>query len=163
MGAGDYPQQQKEWFSRAFLAAVSAGAGYRLVWPQDDVDGVDGTVRDSGVTVDFQLKATGSPKFTDGSLLFDLDVPTYRKLSGVRTSPGYLLVVVIPADTADWMLHTTDKLELRHCGYWLDLTGMSATPNEATIRLKIPCKNTLTVAGLVDIMGRARQRAMASP
>ncbi|MFI7067081.1 DUF4365 domain-containing protein [Kribbella sp. NPDC050124] len=158
---GDLDQQQKEWFSRAFVTAVSAAAGYTVEYHLDDVHGVDATVRDGGVAVDFQLKATSSPIMSGGDLAFDLDVRTYDLLSGVRSSPGYLLVIVLPEDVNTWLQSDPDSMTIFHSGYWRDLTGLPATSNENSVRIKLPLSNTLCVTHIREIMLDARGRLIA--
>src|SRR5450759_2380317 len=97
---GGTTADHKEWFSRAFVMAVAASAGYSVQPQQDDVDGVDVVVRDGGITVDVQLKATAVPSYGRNGLRFDLDVKTYDKLRTDRSSPGYLVVAVLPGDGA---------------------------------------------------------------
>jgi hypothetical protein len=158
---GDLTQQQKEWFSRAFVTAVSAAAGYTVEFRLNDVDGVDATIYDGGVSVDLQLKATSSPTKTDEFVSHDLDVRTYDLLRGVRSSPGYLAVVVLPKQLSRWLHHTRERLLLRHCGYWLDLSGLPSTTNTSTVRIHLPLENTLSVPHLREIMRDARRRLTA--
>jgi hypothetical protein len=157
----DLAQQQKEWFSRAFVVAVSSAAGYTVSWQADDVYGVDVVVRWDAVPVDFQLKATASPEYGDGCLKFDLDVPTYDKLRDrVRGGPGYLLVAVIPENVGDWLKQQDDELLLRHRAFWIDLTGQPSTDNTTKVRVYLPLGNLLDVEALHGIMARARERLL---
>lgn len=160
MSASRYAQQRKEWFSRAFLIAAASVAGFRVSWTggSEDVDGVDATVRDGGVTVDFQLKATSSPNLRNGCLLFDLDVPTYNKLRGIRSSPAYLLVATLPKTVSEWLELTDKEATLRHRSYWLKLSNMPITGNKARIRLSVPEANMLTAKSIQEIMQDARAK-----
>jgi hypothetical protein len=157
--SGHLLNQRKEWLSRAYVTAVAATAGYSTQVVQDDFFGADAQVRDGAVLVEFQLKATASPILADDALKYDLDVPTYNKLrDAVRSAPGYLLVLVLPEDPIDWLAHSAEELAMRHCGYWLDLTGMPPTNNTSTIRLELPLANKMTVEKLQHIMLLARRR-----
>jgi hypothetical protein len=160
MHADCHTQQSKEWFSRAFLVAVASVAGYPVSWVggTEDINGVDATVWDGGVTVDFQLKATSSPNVDSEDLLFDLDVSTYHKLSGIRSSPGYLLVVTLPKHKSEWATLNQAEMLLRHRSYWLDLSSMPKTVNTSTIRLRLPSENLLTALSITEIMRDARRR-----
>ena len=164
MDTDRYAQQHKEWFSRSFLVAVASVAGFPVTWTggTEDIDGVDATVRSGGITVDFQLKATSSPQIDTEHLLFDLDVETYRKLTGVRSSPGYLLVVTLPADKSKWAELTDSEMLLRHRTFWLDLSRCPETTNTSKIRLRLPVKNVLTASSLTAIMTDARQRLVSA-
>lgn len=155
----DSVSQRKEWLSRAFLIAVTATAGYSTEFVLNDRYGTDAVVREGGVTVDFQLKATASPVLTADALNFDLDVPTYNKLRDpIRSAPGYLLVVIVPTSPDDWLSHSDHELVLRHCGYWKDLTGAPETANLAKVRVRMPLENILNVSNMYSIMESARER-----
>jgi len=140
--------------------AVAASAGYPTQLVQDDRDGVDATVRDGGITVDIQLKATSVPDMDEEFLRFDLDVKTYNKLRTDRSSPGYLLVAVLPPQRTSWLGIRKDHIRLNRAAYYLEITGMPGTGNSATIRLNIPLSNKLTEAALKSIMAEARRRAL---
>jgi hypothetical protein len=157
---GGTTADHKEWFSRAFVMAVAASAGYSVQPIQDDVDGVDVVVRHGGITVDVQLKATAVPSYGRNGLLFDLDVKTYDKLRTNRNSPGYLVVAVLPEEGMAWIDHRANHMQMHRLAYWLDITGMSPTPNRATISLTIPLANRVTEEALVAIMTDARTRVM---
>jgi hypothetical protein len=152
-------EKRKEWFSRAFLIAVAVVAGFKVEWQLDDVDGVDGCLKDGGVSTDWQLKSTAHPKYDGEDLMFDLDVVTYNKLRVARTAEAYLGVVVLPTDRRkDWLHHCSDSLTLYKTGYWLKLSGMKATTNTSRIRLRIPAANRLDSAQVRQIMSAARKR-----
>ncbi|MFK4085024.1 DUF4365 domain-containing protein [Kribbella sp. NPDC020789] len=158
---GDLDQQQKEWFSRAFLVAVSAAAGFPVEIRLNDVFGVDATVYDRRVGVDWQLKGTASPDFGKDVLRFDLDKRTYDLLRVTRNAPAYLGVVLMPESTDDWINHSDRRLLLRHCGYWLRLTGMPERTNKSKVRVYLPLENRLKVADLAAIMADERGRLTA--
>lgn len=157
---GGTTANHKEWFSRAFLMAVAASAGYSVQPVQDDVDGVDVVVRHGGITVDVQLKATAAPTYRKGGLQFDLDVKTYDKLRTDRNSPGYLVVAVLPEEGAAWIDHHADHMRMHRLAYWLEITGMPPTPNQSTISLTIPLANRVTEDALAAIMTEALRRVM---
>lgn len=157
---GGTEADHKEWFSRAFVMAVAASAGFAVQPIQDDVDGVDVELRDGGITVDVQLKATAVPEIAGGFLKFDLDVKTYDKLRKDRNSPGYLVVAILPKRRTQWIAHKADHMRMLRRAYWLELTGMKDTANGSTIRLSIPLENEVTELSLRQIMNSARVRAM---
>lgn len=157
----DFLEHQKEWFSRAFLTAVAASAGYPVEITLNDLFAVDATVRDGGVAVDWQLKGTASPDFTASELRFDLDVRAYDLLRGPRNAPAYLGVVVVPEDVEQWVNQNSLRLILRHCGYWVKLTGMPPTTNTTKKRIHIPLENVLCAGDLSGIMADERGRLTA--
>ncbi len=158
---GGTEADHKEWFSRAYVMAVAASAGLAVQPIQDDVDGVDVELRDGGITVDVQLKATAVPTIGPGVLKFDLDVKTYDKLRVDRNSPGYLVVAIVPPDRDKWIDHGQGFMRLLKSAFWLEITGMEPSDNCSTIRLDIPLDNRVTEDALRRIMADARRRAMA--
>ena len=87
----------------------------------------------------------------------DLDVTAYNRLrvdAGQYQVPRVLVIVLVPDNISDWLLHSEDQLVLRRCGYWLSLRSAAATPNTTKIRVKIPRTNQLDVAGLTHLMTR---------
>jgi hypothetical protein len=157
----DFEDQRKEWFSRAFLTAVAAAAGYPVELRLNDIYGVDATVYDSVVGVDWQLKGTASPDFTSTGLRFDLDVRTYNLLRITRNASAYLGVVVLPSDIDNWISQSANRLLLRHCGYWVKLTGLPPTSNTTKIRIHVPLENTLCIGDMSEIMTAERERLSA--
>lgn len=159
----DPTSAQKEWFSHAFLVGVAATAGYPVELTLNDVNGVDATVKDRGVTVEWQLKATSSPEYSkDGNFLhFDLDVRTYDLLTETRNTPGYLGVIVLPKDSIDWAHQTPERLKLRNGGHWLRITGLPQTTNTTTVRVQIPVGNVLSVDQVRQIMANERLRLVS--
>jgi hypothetical protein len=152
--------QHKEWFSRSFLVGVAAAASFPVEVTLNDVNGVDATVHDGGITTDWQLKGTSSPEFSkDGkTLFFDLDVRTYNLFTGTRNSSGYLGVVVVPDDDAKWAAVSKHQLVLRHCGYWTKVTGLAPSSNKETVRIHLPISQKLNVAAIKKIMQAERKR-----
>lgn len=156
----------KAEFSHAYVRAVAHAAGF---FAQEanrifDGDGVDltlmasspeGTIRSP--RLDIQLKATASPITLD-PFPFDLNVKNYDDLRAESLQvPRILVVVVVPEDAASWVSATEDYLVLRHCGYWTSLRGAPATPNTATIRVRLQRSNCFHVPQVAAIMDRIRQ------
>lgn len=162
-GPGDVTDQQKEWFSRSFLVGVAAAAKFPVELTLNDVNGVDATVHDGGISTDWQLKGTSSPIWSADkkTLYFDLDVRTYRLFVGDRNASGYLGVVVVPESDSDWAAVSDKELRLRHCGYWQKITGLPATDNTATVRIHLPIAQKLNVLQIQQIMLDERKRISA--
>jgi hypothetical protein len=162
-GADDLTDQQKEWFSRSFLVGIAAAARFPVELTLNDVNGVDATVHDGGISTDWQLKGTSSPLWSaDRKILyFDLDVRTYNLFINDRNSSGYLGVVVVPEDDAQWAVVSDKELRLHHCGYWQRITGLPATENTATIRIHLPITQMLNVVQIQEIMSAERKRISA--
>lgn len=156
--AQPHEQQYKEWFSRAFVQAISASAGVAAEWVQNDMYGVDVVLRRRGVSVDVQLKATSVPEFDDdGAMVFDLDVATYNALADSgRMAPAYLVVVTIGSERSSWVGHVPMQTGLLHEARWLRISGLPQSPNSATVRLKVPASNLLTARAVARFVDEAR-------
>ncbi len=153
-----FEQQYKEWYSRAFVQAVTASAGVSAEWSLDDVFYIDVVFRQGGVSADVQLKATSVPEYTsDGSLAFDLEVDAYNELISDRLAPAYLIVVVIGPTRPAWVEVALDRTKLSHHARWLRLTGMTPSLNSATQRVHLPESNVLTATAVGGFMTAARE------
>lgn len=151
--------KQKERFSRAWVIAAAAAADFTYEIVADDERGVDMTVHSPEHTIDFQLKATSNPVVQDGYLVHDLDVRTYNLLrSEQRSAYGVLAVIIVGDDTATWHVMDGTGTSLTRAAYYLPLFGMPATPNEATIRLKVPMSNFLTADAMNNLMNTQAAR-----
>lgn len=150
---GDGSPKQKERFSRAWVIAAASAADFTYEIVADDERGVDMTVHSNEHTIDLQLKATSKPEVQDGCLVHDLDVRTYNLLrSQQRSSYGVLALIVVGGDTAAWHAMNDHGTSLTRTAYYLTLFGMPPTVNEATIRLRVPMENLLTVGAMQDLM-----------
>ena len=150
---GDGSPKQKERFSRAWVIAAASAADFTYEIVADDERGVDMTVHSQEHTIDFQLKATSSPEIQDGCLVHDLDVRTYNLLrSEQRSGYGVLALIVVGPDTASWHVMDDGGTSLTRSAYYLPLFGLPATPNQATIRLKVPMSNLLTADAMKLLM-----------
>ncbi len=161
MGVSYSLDKRKEWLSRAYITAVATTAGYSTEFRVDDLDGEDAHVRDGGVQVEFQLKATAHPDFNQDHrhLNFDLDVRTYNKLRDpVRSAPGYLMVMILPSDPEEWLSHRPYELAIHYHAYWVALTGLPPSSNLTSQRVHVPLRNKMNAARLQSIMRRARSR-----
>lgn len=106
-----------------------------------------------GRNLDIQLKSTTKAILTTNEVLYDLDVRSYEILRrSTHGSPMYLVLFVMPADRAEWIAHSEDRLELRCCAYWLSLRRAAAVPNTNSIRVHIPRQNQFTPTALTRIM-----------
>jgi hypothetical protein len=101
------PTDQEEAFSRAYVDAVSAGAGYTVSAANFDRDGIDVTISAGGdfrPRLDVQLKATirlGEP--TAGVFRYPLKRRNYDLLRVPATTPRILVVLALPEDPSLWL------------------------------------------------------------
>ncbi len=156
---------RKEALSRAYVAAVAAGAGYVTAHQDFDRDGVDIQIRAGGAmrpTLDIQLKATANLAMEgDDGFRYPLRRRNYDLLRDASMVPRVLVVLDLPADEAMWINVSTDELVLRRCAYWVWLGDKPEAANSETVTVSISRKNLFDVDGLRNLMGKADTGALS--
>lgn len=148
---------RKERFSLAYISAVAAHAGYQIAVPPIDKDSIDGIFvgdEEGRPRIEFQAKATSRNVLRGTHLTFRLKLKNYDDLRAVSLWPLILLVVILPPEDADWLVHGEDELRMRRCGYWLSLAGQPATMNRHAVSVRIPRSQVFDTAQLRELMGR---------
>ncbi|MGV9315536.1 DUF4365 domain-containing protein [Streptomyces sp. NPDC003691] len=154
---GEATSWQKEQISRAYVHALASQGGYTVGDWNVDKDGVDVTLRDRGLMVDFQLKCTQSPRAVRGGYSFDLDIETYDKLrSRERSAPGHLVLLVVPPNLELWVTQHPDSVVLACHGYWACLHGREPVNSRATTAIGLPEEQQLTVKSMQSMFDMAR-------
>lgn len=161
-----YQNFQQEAFSRAYIHAVAAAAGFKYSdGPLPDDDHVDVTITSRGPMglirspkVDIQAKCKlGTPE--GDPISYALDVDDYEGLRYLDyASPRILVVMFVPHDVPLWTAHSEEELMLRYCGYWACLQGQPPSSNKATVTVHLPRRNTFSVVGLTELMTRIGRR-----
>jgi hypothetical protein len=152
---------REEALSRAYVAAVAAGAGYVTSMMDFDRDGVDIQIRAGGTmrpSLDIQLKATiNLGKAKGGAFRFPLKRRNYDLLLADTMIPRILVVLDLPRSEADWLEVRPDGLILRRCAYWASLGGMCETANKESVTILIQSSNRFNVDSLKGLMEQARK------
>jgi hypothetical protein len=152
---------REEALSRAYVAAVAAGAGYVTSIMDFDRDGVDIQIRAGGTmrpSLDIQLKATiNLGKAKGGAFRFPLKRRNYDLLLAETMIPRILVVLDLPKNQADWLKVTAESLILRRCAYWARLSGLSETANKESVTISIQSSNRFNVDSLKALMEQARK------
>ncbi len=143
--------------SYAYLHAVAAKAGMNCMYANRHLDnaGVDAEINAverfsvDSVLTDFslhvQLKATDFMK----------DVGRYDKLRNSGTMPPRILVVLfLPENAADWLVHSESELAMKRCAYWVSLRGAPETTNKTGVTVYVPKTQPFSPEGLVALMTR---------
>jgi len=152
---------REEALSRAYVAAVAAGASYITSVMDFDRDGVDLQIRAGGTmrpSLDIQIKATinlGEPK--GGVFRFPLKRRNYDLLMAETMIPRILVVMDLPKNEADWLKVTADGLTLRRCAYWASLGGLGETANKESVTVLLRRNNRFDVESLKALMEQARR------
>jgi hypothetical protein len=154
--------QQKEQFSRAYVQAVAAVAGFAWSAPSVDDDSVDLTLSDRGgggtiksPKLDLQLKCHALATPNEPAFSYALKLKNFDDLRDESVMvPRILVVVLVPDRIHDWVYHTESELALRRCGYWASLRGHVASTNSANVTVSIDRSWAFHPAGLIQMMHR---------
>jgi len=158
----------KSELSYAYLHAVASRAGFEcaVTGRHGDGAGVDAVLRarerffpDSlfvDFTVEIQLKATSqAPVLRDGRYSFSLKVDHYDKLRTTETLASRLLVVLfLPENASEWLVHSEDSLITRRCAYWASLHGAPRSDNKAEQTVYVDKQNGFSAEALRSLMAR---------
>jgi hypothetical protein len=154
--------QSKERFSEAYVRAVVAAAGMHVEPRTVDVDSIDGSILYTGELngvfspqIGFQLKCTASEaaRTTPAEFSFTLPVKNYNELRVSNTTiPRILIIVVVPTEIRDWVIHSDDALLVKRCAYWRSLEGVTPTGNLSSKTVSISKSQSLTVDALKQMM-----------
>lgn len=159
----------QECLSLAYVHAVTGRAGVNLFVGGRHDYGVDGSFKpvvnlngrrvESGHPVDFQLKASINWEHDGDYVVYDLEAKTYNDMVSRQPTaiPLILLLLCLPRDGATWLVGTESELVLRHCCYWMRLSGES-TDNTTTKRIRVPRANLLTPEAVLTILATERAR-----
>jgi len=153
---------RKEQFSNAYLCAVAAAAGFQISKPEPDIDKTDWVIAAPGPKrtirspmVGVQLKCTSREVLGADRLAFSIDLETYDNLRDPsHMVPKILVVVVVPDDARNWLVHSEQNLALHHCGYWFSLRDMPPSDKETGETIHIPRSQQFTVDAVTGMMER---------
>ena len=85
---------------------------------------------------------------------FTLDNDHLVKLARTPVSVHKILVVMlVPRTQDDWLRASHDRLDLRHCCYWINLAGHPVTGRRRTT-VRIPTSRIFDDRALCEIMTR---------
>lgn len=159
---------QKEQFSRAYVQAVAAVAGFAWSVPSVDDDSIDLTLSDRGgggtirsPKLDLQLKCHAQITPDQPNFSFDVKVKNYHDLrDNTVMVPRILVVVLVPDHITEWIHHSEPEMALRRCGYWISLRGYPDTQNFRTVAVTVDRTRQFNPANLAQIMQRLRTGGM---
>ncbi len=157
-----HEDQQKEQFSRAYVQAVAACAGFAWSVPSVDDDSIDMTLAQTGgrgtfrsPKLDLQIKCQAAATPSDSRFSFSLKLKTYDDLREPTVFvPRILVVVLVPTDPTSWLMHSEVELALRHCGYWSSLRGLPQSANEASQTVTMKRDRIFNITALRAMMRR---------
>jgi hypothetical protein len=159
--------RQKEQFSVAWLRALAAHAGVRVLTCDVDDDSVDAqlarTVKQGAVRkaprLDVQLKCTETDDGEGEDLTIVLKAKNYDDLRATdRHVPAVLVVVTVPRDLGRWLSVRDDGMLLCQAAFYTSIVGAPASArNDGGATVKVPRKNRLTTESLGSLLDRVGQ------
>lgn len=159
--AGGMPiTARMECFSRAFVQAICARAGYQYNIPSSDLDSIDGEIQGRyGLrpSVGFQLKATSQDLVRNGNIHFSLSAKNYNDLRVDTLVPRILLVVLLPKAEEDWLHFAPSLLVMRRGAYWLSLRGKGPITT-SSVTVKVPLAQPFNPDTLDSMMRKIDRR-----
>jgi len=153
--------------SYAYLHAVAARASVacKIGSRHDDNAGVDAELTGWGsfpaggyreeVDIKVQLKATTRELVQrDGLISYNLQgIARYDDLrSKAVSAPRILVVLFLPANSDEWLIHEDEALFLRKCAYWVSLRGAAPSSNKSAQTVYLPVKQRFDATGLTNLM-----------
>ena len=143
------PNLQKEQFSIAYVRAVAAVAGVKILRTEIDDDSIDiGLERTGGYgpKLDLQLKCTANAVPDGSDTTFVLKLKNYDDLRRSTMVPRLLVVMYVPTEVANWLIFTAPPMEavLRHCAWWTSLSGAAEVENTTSVSVHLPYANLFT-------------------
>ena len=157
------PEQRQEELSRAYLHAVAAKCGFALgSWTQDQ-SCIDVTVGVVGVLgggtladpkLDVQLKCTANQSLIkEDHVALQVKRQHYDRLIARASVPKVLVVLVLPEQEGEWVVHSHEQLLLRRCAYYLVTTGLPGITTESTV-VHVPLVNVLSPDAMTAMLER---------
>jgi hypothetical protein len=154
--------------SYAYLHAVAARAGVActVMGRHEDNVAIDAKLTGWGnfpggtlteVEINVQLKATiAIPTDNGNTYSYSIRKSGYSHLRAVtKATPRLLVVLFLPRDNVDWLLHGEDQLVVKRCAYWVSLwDAPDIPPDQDSTTIYIPKTNIFNPDGLRDIMAR---------
>ena len=155
--------------SYAYLHAVASkvGASCSIANRSLDGNGIDASITGWGpfpgggyleeVTVHIQLKATkNAPVEQNGHLSYFLsETRRYNDLKADTVSvPRILVVMFLPANSADWLTISPSELIMKKCAYWTSLRGAGPSTNKTGETVYLPTSQILDPNNLINIFAK---------
>lgn len=152
--------------SLAYLQAIAAVEGFAVDVPRIDNDSVDAVISGRGKIdptslrqsprIEVQLKASINVQPNqEGKIPFDLTLKNFDELRAETVLPRLLILLALPQQKQDWLIHHPDQLILQKCSYYLNLKGLPSSSNLSYQRVYLPTSNILTPQTLKSLMLKA--------
>jgi hypothetical protein len=106
------------------------------------------------------LKATAQEETEQqGRYSYSLPMKNYDELRSLECqAPQLLVVLFLPADAGQWLVHSVERLVCQRCAFWVSLRGAAPSANQTAQTVYIPKQNYLSVTKLRELMERFSRR-----
>jgi len=152
----------KAELSNAYVQAIAARNGFSMEFTRNDFDSVDVTICGKGKLsiesllhspkIDIQLKSTINWVINENTISYNLSLKNYNDLIVETTVPRILVLLCLPNDEIDWLIHSVESLILKKCAYWVSLKGLPKSENESNQTIKIPINNVFSPKAIKELM-----------
>lgn len=154
------------WYGECFIQVLASAAGLQAYKPIPDCTGVDlqmglpSEIEDDFPRMEAQVKTWSTPKQRNGCWQYGrLDEKRFNLLTGKRTIPRFLFVVIVPPESGSYASVDPTALTLAHAAYWVSLADKAKIPDPSSKRhvmVSIPTTNLLTVESLIQLFDPLR-------
>lgn len=166
-------EHAKEGLSRAYVQAVASQAGVIVSLKERSQDyGIDGSFhevliikgrrRESGATLDFQLKATHRASLQDDFVVCNIDADTVNLLARRSSQPqltqAILIICCLPVEKEQRLEISEREMSLRKCCYWCFISELTTNSHSATVR--IPRSQVFSPEALTSLLKKVPERLL---
>jgi len=149
--------QQKEQFSRAWVHAVAAAAGYRIYGAHPDIDSDDIGFSDTRLRMrprlEAQLKCSQNVGSDGDQIAFPLPIKNYCELIGDDFQvPRILILLRVPPALDNWLEPRPEEMILKHTAWWMSLRTLPPSDNLTSVTVHIPRSQVFTPTELARLM-----------
>ncbi len=154
--------------SVAYVTAMAVNAGYSIHDFSGKEYGIDmiidkvtlfpnGKYDSTGVQIQLQLKSSINVLEKDDKIIYDIDSNAYNKfVNWVSPTPYLLILFHLPKEIDNWVDINYDRLLLRKCCYWYEITDKSILKKDSQKRIKIPKSNIFNENALNQIFDKIK-------
>ena len=127
---------------------------------KDSRNGIRRLFRPARAPRSFQLKSSTKWRDDGDDVLWSIAGQDYDKLvsAGTAVVPVYLILLCLPKEEAAWTSFSEAELLLKHCCYYMSVTGVPLRQTDTSKQLRIPRANLLNAVSLKSMLDAQRVR-----
>jgi hypothetical protein len=157
---------QKEQFNVAYVGAMAAQAGLNTGNMKVDNQSIDldvdgecpAAITNRFPKISLQFKCTSQKLVKNGVIKFPLSRKNYDDLKNERLIvPRYLIVLLVPDDPKQWLVHKDDHMTVHNTCYWASIQPIPNLGNKKSVTIDIPISQRLDTATLLRLITLASE------